>query len=515
MENNIKFRNHVSVILENSLKTIGTILALFFFNLISDLGEEGITAEDILILVGIFVVILGVAVGYQAFIWAKTYITIEENTLIVERNTLNKKRNTIGLKNVSNVNLEQNLLEMLLGTCKVKLDTNSLSTADQTDVNIVLKKADAENFRRIVLARAEGQEVQIIGVGLSVDVQVVAEKGPVEEASQNKPENLNVGINASDTTTLIGNIGDIILHGLFSLRISTIVVFVAVILLQIGLLQEMGMDTLQEIFAEVIGGLFATLWISAVLLWGIVKEFIKYLNFRIERKKDKVFLSYGLFKKVAYSVPVDKINGIRLTQTLIARMSKRYMVEIINVGMDDDENEANTFFLPYSKLDTIQEQLHMLLPEFDGAIEIKEEKQPKAIWLLSIPWLLLYIVITAVAYILVANYAPEPEVMKDGVIFVAAVIFVWRLIAKIARFITKGIKVDEKFLKIVDGGFAKRTLFVKYDKIQYVTGKQCVLAKHFKIQKGTISLLASLKNRIHELPYFKENDMEQLKKHLI
>jgi uncharacterized membrane protein YdbT with pleckstrin-like domain len=213
-------------------------------------------------------------------------------------------------------------------------------------------------------------------------------------------------------------------------------------------------------------------------------------------------------------VPVEKINGIRLTQTPIARMAKRYMVEIINVGMDDDENEASTFFLPYSKLETIEEQLHVLLPEFDGALEIKEEKQPVAIWLLSIPWFVLYILIVAVVYILIGTYASDSG-MKDGVIFAAAVLLIWRMITKLAGFLTKGIKVDEKFLKIVSGGFAKRTLFVKYDKIQYVTGTQCVIAKHFKIQKGTISLLASLKNRMHELPYFKEIDMEQLKKYLV
>ena len=497
MENNIKFRNHASIILENSLKTIGTIIAIFFFNLISEVGEEAITLVDILILVGIFVVVLAIAIGYQTYLWAKTYITIEENTLIVERNTLNKKRNTIGLKTVSNVNLEQNLLEMLLGTCKVKLDTNSLSTADQTDVNIVLKKTEAENFRKLVLARAEGQDVEVTGETLSAEVSIPSGENEKIEEITKKDEADNI---------LIGDIGDLILHGLFSIRIFNLIVIVALLLVSGVLYQEEGIPSIDVIVSIVT--------FLAIFLWPTVKEFFKYLGFRIERKKDKVYLSYGLFKKVAYSVPVDKINGIKLTQTPIARIAKRYMVEIINVGMDDDENEANTFFLPYSKLETIKDQLHAMLPEFDGGIEIKEEKQPAVIWLLSLPWLMLYIVVTIVAYIFVKTYLSGGG-LENGVIFAAVVILLWRIINKLARFLTRGIKVDEKFLKIVDGGFAKRMLFVKYDKIQYVTGRQCVIAKHFGIQKGTISLLASLKNRIHELPYFKENDMEQLKNHLL
>ncbi len=492
MESNSKFRNHVSVILENSLKTIGTVLAIYILNIISDVGEAGISSADIVFLVVIFVVVLAVALGIQTFLWAKTYISIEENTLVVERNTLNKKRNTIGLKNISNVNLEQNLLEMILGTCKVKLDTNSLSTADETDVNIVLKKADAEQFRSWVLAKIEGKEIR----------------------EEEKKETVTETISSSEETEIVGHVGDIILHGLFSIRIIMFILLIGIIALQVWSIAEHGADSLGETMGEIFASVFVAFYFAAIILWGIVKEFIKYLNFRIERKKDKVYLSYGLFKKVAYSVPVDKINGIRLAQTPLARMGRRYMVEIINVGMDDDENEMNTFFLPYNKLENIQKQLHQLLPEFDGALEIKEEKQPKAVWLLSLPWLVLYIFVAWIVYILVGTYAPDRS-LQEGVIAAAVVVLIWRTITKLAGFLTKAIKVDDRFLKIVDGKFARRILLVKYDKIQYVTGRQCVIAKRFKIQKGTISLLAALKNRIHELPYFKENDMEQLKSKLI
>ena len=76
-------------------------------------------------------------------------------SIVIEQNTLNRKKNTIGIKNISNVNTEQNLFEMLLGTYKVKLDTNSLSTADKTDVKIVLKKAQAEWFKNAVMSLME------------------------------------------------------------------------------------------------------------------------------------------------------------------------------------------------------------------------------------------------------------------------------------------------------------------------------------------------------------------------
>ena len=305
MENKIKFRNHISVILDNSIKVFFTIVAISVFNLLFDMEESGMQIGDIVLLVIIIAAILALLVGYEVLIWAKTYITLDENTLVIERNTLNKKKNTIGLKNVSNVNLEQNLLEMLLGTCKVKLDTNSLSTADQTDVNIVLKKSDAEKFRALVLARAEGME-------MAEAIQHAAKR---EASTADK--------NPSDETNLLrGDLGDIILHGLFSIRIYAIVISIAFLVFEIalvsGLFQALAAGEPVD-FAEIMSLVFSGFWLAAISLTGIVREFVKYLNFSIERKKDKVYLNYGLFKKVAYSVPVDKINGIKLTQMPIAR----------------------------------------------------------------------------------------------------------------------------------------------------------------------------------------------------
>lgn len=486
MENNIRFRNHASVILENSLKSIGTIMLIFLMNIASEIGESDVGFTDILWIIGFALLVSAIVLGYQWIIWAKTYITLDENTLVVERNTLNKKRNTIGLKNVSNINLEQNILEMLLGTCKVKLDTNSLSTAEETDVKIVLKKADAERFRQLILGKETDEDIA---------------EGIVACDEKEKEERKH-----------ISDIGDIVLHGLFSIRIFSVILLIGIVWIQGFMIAEEGTQILGETIIEIIMSLIVAFWLAAGVLWGMIKEFIKYIGFVIERKGDKIYLSYGLFKRVAYSIPVEKINGIKLVQTPIARMGKRYTVEVINVGMGDDETETNTFFLPYAKKEVIEQQIEMILPEFAGCMQIKENKQPKAIWLIWMPRVFTYLLISIVGYWCAYEYEPE---LMGPVFWAAVVVAVWFLILKIAGYVTKGSAVDERFLKIVDGKFAKSELFVKYDKIQYVTGKQCIIAKHFKMQKGTISLLASLKNRIHEIPYFKENEMERLKKFLV
>ena len=77
MENKIKFRNHISVILENSLKVIFTIVAVFLLNFLSEIEESGMQSGDILWMLLIFAAILALLLGYQVLIWAKTYITLD------------------------------------------------------------------------------------------------------------------------------------------------------------------------------------------------------------------------------------------------------------------------------------------------------------------------------------------------------------------------------------------------------------------------------------------------------
>ena len=133
MENNIRFRNHISVIFEKVVKTAGLAIFIFVANFITGF-EEVPGFGDILILIAVIVACILLAFAWHYIIWSRTYISIQDNALVIEKNTLNRKKNTIGIPNISNINLEQNLFEMALGTCKLKLDTNSMTTADQTDV---------------------------------------------------------------------------------------------------------------------------------------------------------------------------------------------------------------------------------------------------------------------------------------------------------------------------------------------------------------------------------------------
>ena len=133
----MRFRNHISIIVEQTGGLLIALLILLIPSILENIDEfmeTGLGFLDgkwLLVNLGLILFFL-VVISIQIAIWSKTYISVQDNAVVIERNTLNKKKNTIGIRNISNINTEQNLFEMLLGTCKVKLDTNSRSTADST-----------------------------------------------------------------------------------------------------------------------------------------------------------------------------------------------------------------------------------------------------------------------------------------------------------------------------------------------------------------------------------------------
>ncbi len=510
----MRFRNHISIIAE---QTGGLLIALLIVLVpsllenIDELMETGLEFMDgkwLLVNLGLILFFL-VIIALQFAVWSKTYISLQDNAVVIERNTLNKKKNTIGIRNISNINTEQNLFEMLLGTCKVKLDTNSRSTADSTDVRIVLKKADALAFKQEVTRRIRDAES---GAGKGFSAQQTAAGAPGETL---RAAGMTPAGDAAETEDydVRSDLADILQHGLFSVNILSVAVIILGIAGAVGTVFRIvgSPDAAQTLIGAASGVLVAAL-IVASALWDTVKDFVRYYDFRAKRRGDKIYIRYGFFKKVEYTVPVDKIQALRLKQSFVARLGKRYMAEIVNVGMGDDNDEKNSFLILYSTEAKLNEKLSALLPEFLDAAGAAVERQPSSVWAAwSVP-ALIYTVIVAACAAVCASAMPEYAIWAAAG---AAALEICLAAGMILKYLTVGSLAGNDFLKLAKGYFARTYLIVRYRKIQYVCFSRNPLAKACGIRKGEIHLLASSANTSHSIPYFKGNGEEIIKEGML
>lgn len=495
-EEKYRFRNHISIVLEQ----FGSFFYIILIMVVSGLAQnlERLRREDFQFLftdkafIGALVCLLAIflIVGRNLFVWAKTYISVQDQAIVIECNTLNKRKHTIGIKNISNINTEQNLFEMLVGTCKVKLDTNSLSTADKTDVKIVLKKKEAFQFCE--------QITQMLLQYQNPDLEETA----VQE--RGKEEKIVYDI-MTDLTGLL-------VHGLFSISILslflTIVGAVGAVAVIIGIIRDP--DSVQTILGALASILIAaSIFFSA--FWETIKGFVQYYDFCAKRQNDKIYLRYGLLKKVSYTIPVDKIQALKIHQTMLARIAGRYMVEVVNVGMNDEAGQK-AFLVLYSTKEQLKEKIHCLLPEFEEAVRLETKRQPKAVWAAWLFPFSIFVVCTGAVCIMCMAYQPAYTFWIVGV---EAVILVTTVLCMFLKYRTAGMGMDSMFLKICRGYAGRHYILLRYHSIQYLETSQNFLARICGIEKGELKLLASAAEASQALPYFYSEYTVQIRKKML
>lgn len=488
MEKNKRFRNHISIVAEQIFGGIFALIVIFaveIFQEADELSQMDFSAilDKISFAVLAVILVFAVIIASRFLVWAKTYISIEEDAIVVERNTVNKKKNTISIQNISNINIEQNLFEMIIGTCKIKIDTNSRSTADSTDVKIVLKKADAQAFQYEIMEKMQG----------------------VEEM---KPEN-----QAEEKFDFRADLGDIIRHGIYSINITS------VIFLILGIIGSIVGAVHVLTKPDVIGSLFGmagaavvVVSIMASALWDTLKDFIRYYDFRARRKGSRIYICYGLLKTVEYTIPVNKIQALMIRQSLIARLFHRYKAEIINIGMGDEEEEKNSFLVLYGTKKQLKEQIGLLLPEFLDTVEQEVDKVPRSTWVVwTIPFFI-YLLVVCGAGAFAASLLERYTLLIWGG---AAGLILLALLGMILSYLSDGTGIGEDFLKVSNGFFGRTYMAVPYEKIQHVEWRQNIIARELGIQKGQVHLLASESKDVHDIPYFNREAEDKVRRGML
>lgn len=490
-----KFRNHISIVAEQvgaGTVTLAMVALGIFIENVDELMEAGFSSAKSGrgLVVGVVLLLFIAAAARQVWSWSKTWIYIEGQTIVIERNTLNQKVNTIGIKNISNINTEQNLFEMLMGTCKIKIDTSSLSTAEKTDVKIVLKKADAEAFRDKVMELFKEAA------------------GNRKEGNTAEPDG-----HMREVFDVTASLSDILRHGFCSVSVFSLLLVIAGVggLSEvISRMAEKG-EAAQSVLGSLIGIVAAFSFILSAV-WDIVKDFIRYFEFSAKRSGNDIHIRYGILKKVEYTVPVDKIQALKMHQTWIARMAGMYMVELINIGIGDDKAEKKSFFILYGKKRDVEAKIEKLLPEFSGKTGEKAMRQPALVLAARAVPLVIYEGALFFGAVKAFGFLEEYSTI---VIAAASLAGMLVPLLMVLDYFTASLSVDDGFLSTTSGYFGRTIITVKYDKIQYVEFKRGIFARLCGIQKGSFSLLAAAGMREHNIPYFRPGLEEKIKENLL
>lgn len=482
-----KMKCHISIVLENSWKLLGVLLVLVISNLddiIDNLSEiKQFTYQFFFQGFFGFFVLFALVLIWNLLRWNKTIIWIENATIVVERNTLNKVKNVYNISQISNIDMEQTLFEGIVGTYRIKIDTNTSVAAKSTDIKIVFRKKDAIEFKNHVM--------EMMGQGI-LENQIPEEERTFDFRATTK---------------------ETVLHCIYSMSIISMLLFLGGIIGFIVLIViSSNHGNIWAVIGEIFGGFLAIAIMVISSIYSNLKKFFQYYDFRIRREKDKIFVHSGLLKKNMSTIPVNKINGVLLKQTFISRLFRRYQLEIVNVGMGDEKEESTNLFLSASREEMLN-KLRVILPEYEFIMDSHIKKQSIKYFYHGIYAILITLLVFPVCILGLREFLPNLPLWI--ILLVDGGLFVLILLVEVLSFITSGYRMEQEYVIVSQGVFSKQTTMVAYEKIQQMDIRKNIPSKFSHLLHGTVIITGNpLMSRVN-LPYMTEEEMEQVVKKMI
>lgn len=541
-----KFRNHPSLMLEQ-LGVFGVIIITFLISSLDDLDEilgdiKNSDSTTLLIVILVILAVILFRLAVNTIVWYKTWITVDETSITITKNTIFRSVNTIGLRNISNINIERNLLERILGTSTVKIDTESRSTADTTDVTILLRKDKAEALRERLLAGATAaKHTQTIAANEQLDGTAGAAASVPNNRQASNPTSVQNDGQISDPTSVPDNgqvtsanaapnsrqvlsevaynTKQVLTHCVYSASIISLLVCLAALIAIIAFFLKMvvfgdhSIGSLIQMIPTALGGIVVIGSFVYAALRSLIGDFFRYYSFRIKRMPDHLHMEFGLFKRTSYEIPIKRISSIIVQRPVFSRISKRCFVDIINIGMGD-EKEENTRLLLSIPEKHLPELLHRLLPEFDAYFTESDTapiRPPKAIWwkkIIDSAKLLVFLAIGWTLMITVFGVTGLPAVLGCIGSFVLAMLIY--LIGCYGTYKANKLQLRENYIAITNGMFASSTQFIDYHKIQYIELQQTPVERLLHLQHGIVYILAGAMNSFTGIPCFAKEQIDPI-----
>lgn len=507
-----RIRNHFSYVIEKTWSMIVVLGIIAIGNLSTiqegiDMLEKGDFLQGIM-MIGGAAILLVVILVWHVNRWWRTTLTIKDGTVIYERRTLNRRVNNISVTKISNINLEQNLFEIIMGTYKLKIDTSSMSTAETTDMEIVLRKEQAYRVKNLIMSMIKESEEGSQAAEDEV-CDTVASKAEENAASQNIDNMSQRQVNGYTFDEedlpfdIVYSVKEVIYNNLVTLSVAQLVITLLLIvsgLVSLRVMLEDGGDV-----GEAVGAMVVQLVAAGSIISAIIKGILQDFHFRAKREGDKVFVSCGLLKKRNYAVPVDMINAVTLRYTFIGRLCKRAYVKVINVGGEQDDVDGMKFLLAGSYQD-IEERLKLLLPEFTLPEMERLKKPPFRVLMKRVVIAAIWTVFASAAALCVMLIATSGENLSMAAIGIwvgcSVAFFLFWLWGSYMSYQASGLSLQERDCVISRGIFGKTIVSIPYERMQRVHLSQGPVERMLSIQSGYVSILASAASRVQSFGTF-------------
>lgn len=351
------------------------LIPLVIFFVFGGSDESDLWAMLELIAIPVFILLF---IGYGILDWLRFTYRIEEGELRIESGIFIRKKRYIRFERIHSIDKTEGILQRLFGLVKLKVETAG-SSGDLADATLTaIAKDEAERINNIFHELKRGKtrlenEIDAEDTEYQVPEEAEALQGIFQQSFKElfimAATSGGVGVVFSGAIAFFGQFDEVIPYSRlftgFEQAVKGSVAFIAILV--------------------VFGLLFAYIIATASIV-------LKYAFFTVKKHEDKIIISRGLLERRQLTIPLEKIQAIRIAENLVRQPLGYASVYVEYAGGSIlDKESSNIMLFPLIKKEKIEELIQTFIPEYQ--IDVPINPLPKRsfkryvlrMWLILIP----------------------------------------------------------------------------------------------------------------------------------
>ncbi len=449
--------------------------------------------------------ILSLYMILKFFNYRNTFYEVTDETIIYKKGIFTKTEKYINFSNIQNVDTTQNFLYQILNV--VSLDINIMSETVQLRP---ISRKDANLLLTIINKKEINREVDYI----NSEEEVVSEE-----------QDIYLKLGTKDLMLLA------ILKSRIIITLFAILAFyddVADLIKVItGIELKYYIDNYRESVIASINSIifFILLFLVFLFVISFVSTIVKFQNFTLENKADKLILRYGLFSKKSLVIKKDRIQKVSIEEPLRYRFLNLATVRIDTLSnnvVEDMSNGLNGIdLIPISKkvfAETfIREILKIDIEKYERE---NYETMPQKAKSIMLRWAIFYSVLFLSIFIPIIYFVPFFESKRAefsyGLIIFAIIALIFKVNTTIFKFKNTSLALGENMIvSNYTSSFVKGKSYLKPVKVGSIAiYSNIFLKKHNLCHISVRSLGGILSGGIH-INYFDKNYVKIVEDYLL
>lgn len=350
-------RLHPLVALFASLKAIRDMFIPLVVVLIG-MFSRGSEDRSNLYELGIWGAITLLTILWGIFHWRTYTYRIEEGEFRVEQGVLIRKKNFIPLEKIHSIDFTESLLHQIFGVVKVQMQT---AGGIEPEVKLTaVTKEEANRLKQEILSWNNLTSLQEVPVEVTMNERVITTKELVMTGITSG----KIGIIFSGVITLVSVIVQVFEGVDFKAYLPQFSDWQGYIVLGIAVL--------------------AVTWIISVIY-----TIILYGNFTVQRKEDKLFISYGILERKQFTISLFRIQSLKIVEGLLRQPLGYVTLQLVYAGGEVGQ-PMNVLLFPLMKKEKVETFLQTFLPDYAESLEVQglpKGAKSRYIYWNTIPWL--------------------------------------------------------------------------------------------------------------------------------